>query len=132
MKKIRMIASILEVIIGLTLFVCSFLNLVDEFWSGFGVAMFVVGTLFLLRNIKYHRNEKYREEIDIKNSDERNRFIALKAWSWAGYLFVIIAAIGTVAFKIAGKEDLMMLAGSSVCLIICIYWISYTILRKKY
>lgn len=132
MKKIRMIASILEVIIGLTLFVCSFLNLVDEFWSGFGVAMFVVGTLFLFRNIKYHRNEKYREEIDIKNSDERNRFIALKAWSWAGYLFVIIAAVGTIVFRLVGKEELMMLASGSVCIVIFLYWISYMILRKKY
>lgn len=132
MRKIRMAASVLEVVIGITLFVCSLLNLVDEFWSGFGVAMFVVGTLFLLRNIKYHKNEKYREETDIRNTDERNKFISMKAWSWAGYLFVIIAAVGTIAFRLAGKEDLMMLASGSICLVICLYWISYIILRKKY
>ncbi len=132
MRKVRMLASIVEVIVGATLFVCGYLNLVDEFWSGFGVAMLVVGTLFLVRNIKYHRNEKYREEIDIKNTDERNKFISIKAWSWAGYLFVIIAAVGTIAFRLAGKEDLSMLASGSICLVICLYWISYMILRKKY
>ncbi len=132
MRKIRMVASVLEVVIGITLFVCSLLNLLDEFWSGFGVAMFVVGTLFLLRNIKYHKNEKYREKVDVQNTDERNKFISMKAWSWSGYLFVIIAAIGTIAFKLAGKEDLMMLASGSICLVMCLYWISYMILRKKY
>ena len=132
MRKIRMIASILEVIIGITLFVCSLLNLVDEYWSGFGVAMLVVGVLFLLRNIKYHTNENYREEIDTQNNDERNKFISMKAWSWAGYLFVIIAAGGTFVFKFMGKEELMMLASGSICLVVLLYWISYMILRKKY
>ncbi len=132
MKKVRMLASILEVIVGATLFVCSYLNLVDEFWSGFGVAMLVVGTLFLVRNIKYHKNEKYREEIDVQNSDERNKFISMKAWSWSGYLFVMIAAIATIIFKLINQEALMMLASGSVCLIILLYWVSYIILRKKY
>ncbi len=132
MRKVRMFASILEVIIGITLCVCYFAHLIDEFWSGMGVALIVVGTLFLLRNIKYHTNEKYREEIDLQNTDERNKFLSLKAWSWAGYLFVIIAAVGTIVFKLADKEELMMLASGSICLVICLYWISYVILRKKY
>lgn len=132
MKKVRMIASILEIVMGITLCVCYFARLIDEFWSGMGVALIVVGALFLLRNIKYHTNEKYREEIDVQNSDERNKFISMKAWSWSGYLFVIIAAIGTVAFRLAGKDDLSMFASGSICLVICFYWISYIILRKKY
>lgn len=132
MRKVRMLASILEVIIGITLCVCYFANLIDEFWSGMGVALIVVGTLFLLRNIKYHTNEKYREEIDVQNTDERNKFLSLKAWSWAGYLFVIIAAAGTIIFKIIGKEELMMLSSGSVCLVLLLYWISYFLLRKKY
>lgn len=132
MKKMRMAASILEIIVGVTLLVCSFVNLVNEFWSSFGVAMIVVGTLFLLRNIKYHRNEKYREEVDIQNNDERNKYISLKAWSWAGYLFVFIAAIATIIFRLINQEALMLLSSSSVCLVMLIYWISYIVLQKKY
>lgn len=132
MRKLRLIASIAELIVGITLVVCSFMNLVDEFWSGWGVAMSIVGALFLLRNIKYQTNEKYREEVDIQNSDERNRFISLKAWNWAGYLFVIIASVGTIILKFAGKEDLMMLSSGAVCLVVLLYYISYMILRKKY
>ena len=132
MRKTRLISSILEIVIGVVLCVCYFANLIDEFWSGMGVALIVVGVLFLLRNIKYQTNEKYREEIDTQNTDERNRFIAMKAWSWAGYLFVIIAAVGTIVFKLVGKEELMMLSSGAVCLIVFLYWISYMILRKKY
>ena len=132
MKKVRLIASILEMVIGITLTVCSFMNLVDEYWSAFGVSLLVVGAIFLLRNVKYHTNKNYREEIDIKNTDERNKYLSMKAWSWSGYLFVIIAAVGTIAFKFFGKEDLMMLCSGAVCLIVFLYWISYMILRKKY
>lgn len=132
MRKARLISSILEIVIGVVLCVCYFANLIDEFWSGMGMALIVVGALFLLRNIKYQTNEKYREEIDVQNSDERNKFLSLKAWSWSGYLFVIIAAVGTIIFKFVGKEELMMLSSGAVCLIVFLYWISYIILRKKY
>ena len=132
MKRVRLIASILEMVIGITLTVCSFLNLVDEYWSAFGVSLLFVGAIFLLRNVKYHTNKNYREEIDIQNSDERNKYLSIKAWSWAGYLFVIIAAVGTIIFKLMGKADLMMLCSGAVCLIVFLYWISYMILRKKY
>ena len=132
MRKARLISSILEIVIGVVLCVCHFAHRIDEFWSGMGIALIIVGSLFLLRNIKYQTNEKYREEIDVQNSDERNKFLSLKAWSWSGYLFVIIAAVGAIIFKFVGKEELMMLSSGAVCLIVFLYWISYIILRKKY
>lgn len=132
MKKLRMVTSIIEVVVGIALVVCSFMNLVDEFWSGFGVSFIIIGVLFLLRNIRYRTDKDYQEKIDIQNGDERNKFLSLKAWSWAGYLFVIIAAIATLVFKFMGKEDLMMLCSGSVCLIVLLYWISFMIINKKY
>jgi len=132
MRKARLISSILEIVIGVVLCVCHFAHRIDEFWSGMGVALIIVGSLFLLRNIKYHTNENYREEIDTQNNDERNKFISMKAWSWAGYFFVIIAAVGTFVFKFMDKEELRMLASGSICLVVLLYWISYMILRKKY
>ena len=132
MKKVRMLASVLEIVLGAALVGCSFLDLVDEFWSGMGAALVVVGAIFLLRSVKYHTNEQYRNDVDIQTGDERNKYLSMKAWSWAGYLFVIIAAVGTIGFKFADKEELMMLCSGAVCLIVFLYWISYIILRKKY
>ena len=95
-------------------------------------ALVVVGAIFLLRSVKYHTNEQYRNDVDIQTGDERNKYLSMKAWGWAGYLFVVIAAVGTIGFKFADKEELMMLCSGAVCLIVFLYWISYIILLKKY
>ena len=132
MKKEKLIASILEIIVGAALLICSIFGLVDEFWSGMGTSLLVIGVIFLIRNIKYKTNEEYREKMDIRSNDERNKYISLKAWAWAGYLFVLLGGVGTIVFKIIGREDLMMMSSSGVCLIMVFYWISYTFLKKKY
>ena len=48
MRKVRFIASLLEVVIGVSLIVCSRFDLVDDFWSGFGVSFTIIGVLFCL------------------------------------------------------------------------------------
>ena len=107
-------------------------GIVDEYWSGMGFALLIVGVVFLLRQFKYKTNEEYRERYDVERSDERNRYLSGKAWAWAGYLFVMIAAVGSIMLKMAGREELMLMASGSVCLIMALYWISYIILKKKY
>lgn len=132
MNNKRFVASIVEIVIGAILIACSFYGIVDEYWNGMGVALLVVGIIFLIRQFKYKTNEEYREKYDVERSDERNRYLLGKAWAWAGYLFVISGAIGSIAFKLAGREDLMMLSSFSVCYIVILYWISLTILKRKY
>lgn len=132
MNNKRFIASILEIVMGSILMVCSMFGIVDEYWSGMGFALLIVGVVFLLRQFKYKTNEEYREKYDVERSDERNRYLSGKAWAWAGYLFVMIAAVGSIMLKMAGREELMLMASGSVCLIMALYWISYIILKKKY
>ena len=132
MMKERLIVSILEIIIGLSLVVASIFGAVDEYWSDMGTTLLIVGILFLAKTIKYKTNQEYREEYDIKINDERNKYISMKAWSWAGYLFVISAAVASIGFKIVEREDLMRMASGSVCLVMLFYWISYMVLKKKY
>jgi len=129
----RIFVSLFWVFLGIVFNICSLSGLIrDEFWSSMGIVLLVVGALQLIREIRYHSNEEYREKFDTETNDERNRFIANKAWAWAGYLFVLIAACGTILFKLLDREDLMMLCSGAVCLMILLYWISYTILKKKY
>ena len=118
--------------IGLALLISNLAGLVDEFWSGMGAALIVVGALFLIRQIRYKTNETYRESVDVEVNDERNKYLSMKAWSWAGYLFVIIAAVSAIVLKLLGHETLVYVASGSVCLIMVLYWISYMILRKKH
>jgi len=132
MDKKRWIASMIEIIIGAVLIICSMLGLTDEYWSGMGTALLVVGIVFLVRAIKYKTNEEYREKWDIEAGDERNKYISLKSWAWAGYLFVLSGAVGSIVCKMAGREDLMQMASGSVCFIMVLYWLCYIVLRKKY
>ena len=132
MNKERLIASIVEIIIGVALIMASMFGAVDEYWSGMGTALVIVGILFLIRVIKYRTNDDYKEKYDIERNDERNKYLALKAWAWAGYLFVMTAAVGSIVLKMVGREDLMKMASASVCLVMVFYWISYMVLKKKY
>ena len=132
MNNKRFIASILEIVIGALLVVCSLMDAVDEFWSGLGTAFVIIGILQFIRHICYRTNDEYRETVDVEVNDERNKYIFLKAWSWAGYVFLMVAAVGILVFKLMGQEEFMMLASGSVCLVMILYWISYVVLRQKY
>ena len=129
---VQWILPILYVIIGATLGICGELGVVDQFWNGLGAALVVVGALRLIRQIRYNTSAKYKEETDTAMQDERNHFIRNKAWAWAGYLYIMIAAVATIVFKLLEQETLMFFCSGSVCLLLVVYWIVYFILRKKY
>lgn len=128
----KMMISVLWLLLGIGLTVGGILGLLDEFWSGMGGGFLAVGVLQLVRRIRYQTNESYREAVDTAKSDERYQFLANKAWAWAGYLFVMIGAVGVIVFRILGMGDLSTFCGGSVCLILVLYWLSYVFLRKKY
>ena len=128
----RIIASICYVVLGAVLLALGIMEVVDEFWSGMGGALIVVGILQVVRFLRYRNNEEYRERAEIANKDERNHFIRNKAWAWSGYLFVLIAAVATIALKIAGQDTLSFAASMALCLLLVLYWVSFLILSRKY
>lgn len=118
--------------IGIVLIGLATAGVVDSFWAGMGTALLLVSALRFFRLYRYQKNEAYREQVDTEINDERNRFLRNKAWAWAGYLFVLIAAVCTIVFKVMGQELLWQVTGLSMCLIVTLYWICFFILRKKY
>lgn len=128
----RIIVSIVWVLLGAVLSGCGMAGLVDEFWSGMGTTLLIIGILQLVRQVRYRSSGEYREKVDTRQGDERNRFIANKAWAWAGYYFVLIASVGTIVFKLAGREDLMMISSYSVCLLLLLYYGCWLYLKRKY
>ena len=132
MKFKNYLVAIIYVVIGIVLFGLSFAEVVDEFWSGMGSALFVIGAIRLVRSYRLEKNEKYREKIEIEESDERNHFIRNKAWAWAGYLFVMIMAVASIVLKVFGQDILSIAASGAVCLVLVLFWASYLILKRKY
>ena len=131
-KNKRLIANFVEIALGLVLTVCGHIGLIDEYWSGMGTALVFVGVIMLVRQHRYKTNAEYKEKVDVEAKDERNKYLRMMAWSWSGYLFVMIAAFGSIIFKIVGMDTYSMAAGLAVCLLIVLYWISYLFLRRKY
>ena len=131
MKK-RTVYYVTLVAIGLVLIVLAFMGKLDEFWNGMGFGLAIVGALRLLKEYRLQKNEAYREQAEIAVTDERNRFIRGKAWSWAGYLFIIITALAVIGFRLAGNVLLSQAAAWAVCLMLLLYWGAYHILKRKY
>ena len=128
----RLITYILTIAIGATLLTLAVAGVLDSFWSGMGASLLVISVLRLAQLYLYKTDKAYQEKMDTEVSDERNRFLRNKAWAWAGYLFVLIAAVCTIVFKVMGQELLRQVTGLSMCLIVTLYWICFMILRKKY
>ena len=129
----RLALSIFWVILGVVLMVLTIGGKLDSsLYAGMGGALTAVGVLQILRNLKYRRDSEYREKIDTEASDERNRFLRGMSWSWAGYITILVEGIGVIVAMVTKQEAVQHVLSYSVCLILCVYWISYLILSKKY
>ena len=128
----RMWLSIFWIMLGAILNIFTLAGVADEYWGAMGIALIGVGIVRLLQHIRYRSDEKYREKVDVANNDERNRYLSLKAWAWAGYGFVLLGGLGTIVFRLLDREDLSVFCATSVCVLMILYWISHFCLRKKY
>ena len=131
-KHKGIIAGTVYIFLGAILLWLGFTEVIDPFWSGMGSALVAVGVVRIVQLYRFRNNETYREKVETEKTDERSHFLRNKAWAWAGYLFVLMAAASTIVFKLLGQDLLCMAAGFAVCLILLLYWICYVILRKKY
>ena len=124
--------AILWLIIGVTLLALSAVAQLDGFWSGMGTALLVIGACRLLRDHRLNKSAQYREKMEIYETDERLHFIRAKAWSWAGYLFILIAALAVIVLKLLSLDLYATVASGAMCLMLVLYWGAYLVLHKKY
>ena len=129
----RLVLSIFYVVLGLTLTAVSIAGVSDSpYLSGMGGGLTVVGALQLIRNLRYRNDKDYREKVDTEMKDERNSFLRMKSWAWTGYIVVLAEGIGVLVAWALGQEQVMQVLSYSVCLILCVYWITWLILSRKY
>lgn len=128
----KIFISIFWVVLGAVLLFLNFNYTLDSYWSGLGTAFIVIGALQIFRQLKYRTNEQYRENVDTRNNDERNRFINGKAWAWAGYLYVLIAAVAIIVLQILGLKEISQTISFTVCALLILYWVSHMFLSRKY
>ena len=132
MRNRQIVMNCFWILTGAILMIASNFGNLDELYSGFGAGFLAVGLLQLIRNIKYRTNKEYQEKVDIEISDERNKYLRMRAWSYAGYLFVLISGIACIVCMVLSQTLYMEIASYAVCLMLILYLVSYAILKKKY
>lgn len=129
----RLALTVFWIVLGAVLVLLTVTEVLDSsIYSGMGGALMAVGTLQLIRAVKYRKDSEYKEKVDTELGDERNRFLRMKSWSWAGYFTILIEGIGAIIAMALGERTVQLVLSYSVCLVLVIYWIAYVILSKKY
>lgn len=131
-RKVRTVYSIICFVAGAILISLAFAGKVDSYWNGVGSGLFVVSILNLLRIRRVAKDPEYRENMEIEEKDERNVFLRDKAWAWTGYLFLMIAAFGSVILRIFDLVTYSYAAAMAVGLISILYVITFAIIKRKY
>ncbi|MBR0353177.1 MAG: hypothetical protein IJH53_08230 [Oscillospiraceae bacterium] len=129
----KLLLSVLWILAGAALLVLSITEVLKEaVYAGMGGALVAVGVLQVVRNLRYRKDEEYKEKVDTEVNDERMSFLRMKSWSWTGYLMILIEGIGVIVALVLGQRTIQLVLSYSVCLILVIYWISYLVLSRKY
>lgn len=131
-NTINLVFAIFWLLLGTVLIGLNITGHGDEFLSGLGTGFVAVGAVQIYRRIRYIRDAEYRSKVDISNTDERLRFISLRAWAWTGYFYVLASAVCTIGFKLAGYDELSLFCSVSLCAVILFYLLMSAILNKKY
>lgn len=137
-RKKLIIGNILSVIIilaGIFSLVLSIImkNNVSDFQNGFycgtGGGLIGAGIVTIIRNTILLRNKEKFRKAEIKEKDERNRFIIQKAWSISGIIGMFLLYISVV---IAGAYNSIVFITllSTLCLYFLILIITMLVLQK--
>ena len=130
-KKLAL--SIFWIVLGFVLMGLSVAEVLDSsLYAGLGGGLIAVGALQIIRNVKYRKDIDYREKVETQVRDERNHVLRMKSWSWTGCIVILVEAVGVIVFMILGQKTIQSVLSYSVCLMLCVYWISYLILSRKY
>ncbi len=129
--KLRMVYCVLLLILGVaSLCVAYFVPIQSGnadystgYYTGLGFGVIAASVITFVKNLLLLKNPQKLKEREIYESDERNRMIGLKTWSWAGYaMFILlyIAQMVAAMFNVVVMNTLLVVLGVfALCLLIC-------------
>ncbi len=129
--KLRMGYCVLLIVLGIvSLYVGNFVPLDSGdveysagYYTGLGFGVIAAAVITLVKNVLLLRNPEKLKARQIYESDERNKMIGLKTWSWAGYaMFILLYIAQMVAgvFNVVVMNTLLVvLAVFALSLFVC-------------
>lgn len=128
-KKLAL--NIVFVLLGIATMVLSITETIrTPYASGFGAGLAVVGISQIIRYFKYKNDPEFRQKTDVAQTDERIRYIGMKAWAWTGYISLIVGGVLVIILGIMNNEAAVF-ASYAVCFELLVYIICYLIISKK-
>lgn len=129
--KIRLYTAIAFLILGIGLIIVSCIFPIDNsFIYGLGPAFAVIGIARIKHYFIITKSDERIRKQEIAESDERNISVSNKAKTLAFTLYVIIACVAVIVLEILSISQYTSIITLSVCIMLCIYWISYFIINK--
>lgn len=131
--KQRLYIAISYLVLGLILLVSAYLsNAGNYFISFFGIALLVMGVMRIFHYHSIIKDEKSLRQREVAETDERNRMMSERAKSWAFSLSIMLAGLAVIVLSLLGFHDYAQPFAWFVCLMTVLYWICWSIIRKKY
>lgn len=131
--KKRGIIYMVLVLFGLSLFILSEnLNYIDQFWSGFGIGLLIIGSLRLIQIWRFKTNEEYARKLSIQQSDERNYFLVQKAAHLTFRYIILLECLTIIITTLINLPEISTMLGILVGLQLFVYYITYIVLKRKY
>ncbi len=95
------------------------------FYVGVGSGLVSASVITIIKNIRLLKNAEALKKRDIYESDERNRLIGLKTWSYTGYAMFIILYI---TLLIAGAVNVVVM--KTILAVLGVYALCLLVTRK--
>ena len=131
--KQRLVIAVSYILLGLALVIADILKgFGNYFFFSFGFALVLMGIARLFRYRKITKNDQTLRKQELAESDERIRMIAERARSWAFSYSLMGAGIVVIVLSVMGKHDEALPFAWHVCGMCILYWLCFTIIRKKY
>lgn len=125
------IFAIIWIVLGIALIILAAANVVPDFWNGTGAALAVVGIAQLVRYIKYSKDPKFKEKIDLMYSDERYAFIKNRSLAITAYVSIFGMCAASLVFLILGRKEVSSVLAFAICAQLIIYWVIFIIESRK-
>ena len=127
-----LLKNMIAALIGAVLFILGTAGKIDNFFCGFGAALFLTELFMLFRFVRYKNDAEYARKVTVRNTDERNLHFARKA---RGDVFSISMAAGAAAIiilRILKYNEASTVIGAVMCGELLLYFVLYYfyILRK--
>ena len=130
--KTRLYIAITYIVLGIGMIVYSFIDKTpNDFVSTFGILITVMGLVRIRNYVLLAKNEERSKKQQIKETDERNLLISLKAKSTAFSIYFLLLGIAVIALSFAGLHEAAKWLSYGVLMLVVIHYICYFVYQKK-